>query len=218
MTVKRTHILMIVLLSMTFVGIFGAIFLGNKLLSTQSNKLIEQKINNKGLENQKRVLNKAQQDIQKYKNLEEITQAIVPRDKDQARAVREIITLATESKISIQSITFPSSNLGTKVQQPKATESTEGSGQDNKQTPATPPANPISQAIPVKDIDGLYSLEINIVPEGNVDYYRFIDFLAKLEKNRRTSQVTSISIMPKSSSKQNPQLSFTLTINIFLKP
>ncbi len=76
----------------------------------------------------------------------------------------------------------------------------------------------ISQAKPVQGMNGVYSLEANIAPEGSVNYYQFISFLSKLEKNRRTAQVTSIKIDPKTSSGNNPQLTFSLTVNLFLKP
>ncbi len=210
MTSKRVYQLIIGLLVTSVLGVVTAIYLGNKLLFSQSRHLVDQKISNKVLENQELSLAKAKQNIQKYKNLEELTQAIVPRDKDQARATREILTLAQESGIQIKSITFPASNLGAATQKSTPKES--------EQSGSTPSPNPVSQAVPVKGLNGIYSLEATITPKGPVNYYQFIDFLAKLEKNRRTSQVTSIRIEPKSSSRQNPQLLFTLKLNMFLKP
>lgn len=198
-------------ISLTFMSIVGAIIFGNKILINQSAHLVDEKANNAILEDQETLLAKAKQNIEKYKNLEEITQTIVPRDKDQARATREIVAMAQESGFNIKTITFPSSNLGTKAPQPQPSADTK------PQTPQETP-NPISQAKPVKDINGVYSLELNIAPQGTVNYYQFISFLSKLEKNRRTAQVTSIKIDPKSSSRLNPQLNFSLTLNIFLKP
>ena len=192
-------------------SIFGLLYFGNGILAKQSAKLTENKANNQVLEKQELALIKAKHDIEKYKNLEEVTQKIVPSDKDQARATREIVALAQDSGFKIKTITFPASNLGTKVAPTK--------NQDSAQsTPQEPAPNPISQAKPVKDIKGVYSLEANVIPEGSVNYYQFINFLSKLEKNRRTAQVTSIKIDPKASSKDNPLLTFTLTLNIFLKP
>ncbi len=210
MTSKKAFQLIIGLLVLSILGVVSVIYMGNKLLSRQSQYLVDQKISNKVLENQELSLAKAKQNIQKYKNLEELTQAIVPRDKDQARATREILALAQESGIQIKSITFPASNLGAPAQ--KST-----SGESNQEG-STPAPNPISQAVPVKGLNGIYSLEATITPNGPVNYYQFIDFLAKLEKNRRTSQVTSIRIEPKSSSSKNPQLIFALKLNMFLKP
>lgn len=211
MTPKRVFLLMIGLIGVTSASIISAIYFGNKMLVQESNKLVDLKATNQVFEDQEASLAKAKRDIEKYKNLEEITQTIVPRDKDQARATREVVALAAESGIGIKSVTFPTSNLGNKVTAPS---NQENSGSETSQQPA----NPISQAKPVQGINGVYSLEINIAPAGSVNYYQFISFLAKLEKNRRTAQVTRIKIEPKPSPANNPQLTFSLTINIFLKP
>ncbi len=210
MTSRRAFFIMIGLIGATTASIIGAIYFGNKMLVGQSNKLVDLKANNEVLENQEISLAKAKQNIEKYKNLEEITQTIVPQDKDQARATREIVALAQESGFSIKTVTFPASNLGAKTTQP--------SSESQEQTSQEAAPNPISQAKPVQGINGVYSLEATIVPEGDVNYYQFISFLSKLEKNRRTAQVTSIKINPKTSSGNNPRLTFSLTINIFLKP
>jgi len=199
-------------LSVSILGVISLLYFGNSLLTKQSNTLIDAKAQNQALEKQELALIKAKKDISKYQNLEEITQKIVPTDKDQARATREIVALAQKNGFNIKTITFPSSNLGTK--QTKNTQTKE----DGQSQPKTENQNPISQAIPVKDIKGIYSLEMSITPETNVSYYQFIDFLTDLEKNRRTARVTSVKIEPKSSVLSNPKLSFSLTLNIFLKP
>lgn len=208
MNSKKAFYLMVGAVVITGVSILAVVVLGTKMLEKQSDKLVELKVENQVLESQQTGLIKAKSDIAKYSNLEEITQSIVPQDKDQAQAVLEVVTLARQSGISIKSVTFPSSTLGTR-QQPQAQQ--EGA-------PAPQPTAPITQAKPVEGIPGVYALEMNIVPEGRVSYYQFIDFLSKLEKNRRTSQVTAIKIDPQSSERENPQISFSLTFNIFLKP
>jgi hypothetical protein len=211
MTTKRVFYIMVGLICTTALGIIALIYMGNKMLVEQSNKLVDLKATNEVLENQVISLAKAKQNIEKYKNLEELTQTIVPQDKDQARVTREIIALAEESGFKIKSVTFPASNLGTKVAPPPSSE-------NQTQQTTQPAPNPISQAKPVQGMNGVYSLEANIAPEGSVNYYQFISFLSKLEKNRRTAQVTSIKIDPKTSSGNNPQLTFSLTVNLFLKP
>lgn len=214
MTVKRAFFGMIGVIVATALSIIGVVYFGNKLLTNQSNKLVELKAENEVLSNQEVSLAKAKQNVQKYKNLEELTQNVVPRDKDQAKATREIVELANASGIAIKTITFPSSNLGTKTTQPNNNEA----NQQNQETPQQPATNPISQAKPVQGIKGVYSLEANIIPSSKVNYYQFISFLEKLEKNRRTAQVTKVNIDPDGTSGNNSQISFTLTVNIFLKP
>jgi hypothetical protein len=202
---------LVVLLS---AGIVATVVMGDQYLKKQADKLNELKVQDKILEDQQTALTQANKDITKYTELEKISKSVVPQDKDQAKAVLEIIEIARQSGIPIQSITFPSSNLGTKVAPaPKA----EGSS-----TPAAPAAPPVSQAKPVDGIKGVYSLEMNITPAASdtnpISYYQFLDFLGRLENNRRTAQVTQVKISPKTTARQSPFISFTLTINIFLKP
>lgn len=208
MTTKRSFFVMLALIGLTIVGIICVVYFGNKMLVNESTKLVDLKAVSSVLETDQAGLVKAQRDINKYKDLEQITQAIVPQDKDQAKAVREIVTLANESGIVLQSVTFPASNLGAVVAPPK--------GEQPKDAPA--PKQVISQAVPVEGIKGVYSIEATIIPQKEVSYSQFIDFLSKLENNRRTAQVTRIKIEPKSSDQNNSQLKVTLTVNIFLKP
>ena len=178
--------------------LIAIIYFGNNSLQEESHKLVDLKATNQTLESQETNLINAQSDVEKYSNIEEITSSIVPQDKNQAKAVREIVELANQSGFGIKSITFPSSNLG----------SGSTSGTENK--------NPISQAVPVKGIKGVFSLEATIVPEGTVEYVKFLEFLRKLENNRRTSQVSSIRIDPQDN--RTSFISFTFKINLFLKP
>ncbi len=201
MNSKRVFFMMIALVVLSLSGIGAAVVYGNKMLEQNSQELLSLKVDNKALEQQQTSLIQADKDIVKYSDLEEITQSIVPQDKDQARAVREVVQLASESGIKLKSITFPASSLGT----------TGATGQSTAKST-------ISQAVPVTGIEGLYSLEMNIVPENKVAYYQFIDFLSKLEKNRRTALVTHISIDPTSADSKNTAISFSLTVNIFIKP
>jgi len=103
--------------------------------------------------------------------------------------------------------------LGQKA--PTATQSTPGS--DDK--PAKPVAvNPLTQAKPVVGIEGLYQLDINIISDITkpTPYNQLIDFLHRLEQNRRTAQVTQIAIQPDGKNRAN--LNFSLTVSVYIKP
>jgi Na+-translocating ferredoxin:NAD+ oxidoreductase RnfG subunit len=198
---------MIAAFAIACIGLGALVYTGNKLLVKESNKLLELKAISQVLESQTTGLSQAKQDVQKYKGIEEITQSVVPQDKDQARAVREIVELARQSGIELKSITFPASNLGNAARTPT------GSSSSAKAKPVAG----LSQAKPVEGIKGVYSVELSIEPVGEVNYYKFIDFISKLENNRRTSQVSRIRIdQPANKNSQN--IDFSLTINIFVKP
>lgn len=213
MTSKRVFFILIGLMAALAFAFVGVMVFGNKILQERSKKLVELKLENAMLEQQQVALVQANKDIERYAELEKIAKAVVPQDKDQAKAVREIIQLAEKHGIAIRSITFPASTLGQ-----KAAPAPKAEGEDNAaQKPAAPP---ITQAKPVEGITGVYALEMNIIPDDSrpITYYQFLDFLSSLENNRRTAQVTQIRIDPKSRSRTNPLISFSLTINIFIKP
>ena len=186
------------------------------MLQKKSSKLVDLKLENKVLEEQQSALLKANKDIEKYAELESITKAIVPQDKDQAKSVREIIKIAQESGISIASIAFPSSTLGTAA--PKATTNSTGSDSSNSPQQNTPVTPPVSQVKPVEGISGVYQLEITVQSDTAkpVSYSNLIFFLTRLEQNRRTAQVSKINIQP------DPDdirlLTFNLVINVYIKP
>lgn len=217
MSTKRMYFAMLALVFLLTVGVVGSVVAGNLFLEKQASKLNELKVEDKLLEEQQAALIQANKDIEKYTELEKISKSVVPQDKDQAKAVVEIFEIAKASKIKIKSVTFPTSNLGVKV--PTSSGGGSGAGGDKSGAAAAPT---ISQAKPVDGIQGVYSLEMSIVPEFDetrpITYYQFLDFLGKLENNRRTAQVTQIKIAPLSNDKQNPTITFTLTLNIFVKP
>lgn len=190
---------------------------GDRMLSKETEKLVELRLEEHVLDQQQASLIKAQKDIEQYKDLEKDVRAVVPQDKDQARAVREIIRMAGESGIKISSINFPSSNLGNKSKKSNSNQNPDG---PNDQKESEKKESPVSQATPVAGINGVYSLEMNITPDAGkpVSYYKFLEFLSNLENNRRTAQVTSVKIRPVGDSETNPSVTFSLTINIFLKP
>lgn len=203
MTPKRAFFAMIGLIVVSVGSIVGILVVGNGMLQSESTKLVDLKIESAIAEKQQTDLAKAKSDINKYSSLDEITQTIVPQDKDQARAIREIVAIAGQSGIGLESFTFASSSLGNK---------TPAANEEKKATAS------VSQAKPVDGIKGVYSIELNIRPSSQVRYSQFIDFLARLEKNRRTSQVSQIEIKPNDPTKNTQTISFSLNVNIFVKP
>ncbi len=182
----------------------ASIAVGNKMLTTKNDKLNELKLENEIIENKKQDIALAKANIAKYEELEKIAKQIVPQDKDQAKTVREIIRFAEKSNIRIRTISFPTSNLGQKSTAKKDDKSSSGS-------------TAISQVKPVKGMNGVYELEIIIQnATDSSGFPELIRFLKELESNRRTSQVSSLSITP---SADNPLiLSFNMKIKVFIKP
>jgi len=201
---------MIGLLSILGIILISTVVIGDKLLRKQSDKLASLKLENQIIESQQASLVQANKDLQKYAELKSIAEQIVPQDKDQARASREIINLAEQSGIKIASLTFPASTLGQAL--PKAAAPAEGA---EAPKPAAPP---VTQVKPVDGIKGLYYLDISITSDSGrpVTYDKLVEFLDRLEQNRRTAQVSQISIQP--DPRNRAGLNFTLTVTVFIKP
>jgi hypothetical protein len=171
----------------------------NKLLGSQAEKLSTQRAVSEALSNQQTTLTKNKQDLVKYKDLNAIAKSVVPQDKDQAEAVREIVNIASQSGISsLSSITFPASTLG------------------NKAAPGA--KGNLTQLTPVKGISGVYDLKITVTQEAEAGttYNQFLTLLRNLEQNRRTAQVTSINVTP--STTKVGTVGFTLVIDEYIKP
>lgn len=206
MNAKRVFYLMIAALFILIAAIVGCTYTANTLLQERSAALTDLKLQSQVLDQQRTNLTKAKKDITKYTELEKIAKTIVPQDKDQAEVVREIVKLAGDSGFKPSSITLPASNLGATKAGSPSTASSAASG-----------AN-LTQLTPVKGNPGLYVLEITITQDTSspVLYSQFIDFLSRLEQNRRTALVTSIVLQPSVNNRN--MLSFTLTVNKYIKP
>ena len=198
MKAKQLYFVLTATLILLLIGFFGIAYGANALMGTQAKKLSKLRGNSAALDTLQTTLAKNKQDVARYSDLNTIAETVVPQDKDQAEAVREIVSLAAQSGIDkLSSITFPASTLG-------------ASGK--KVDPN------LTQLAPVKGMTGVYLLEITITQSDTdkVPYSQFITFLSKLEQNRRTAQVSSITVQPNAQSPN--EVAFNLTINEFIKP
>ncbi len=196
---KKLSLILSGVASLLGIGLFASVFFANKLLSTKSVELSKLKAQSQVTDELQISLRKNRADIAKYTSLNKIAKTVVPQDKNQAQTVSEIVKIANDSGITkLTSITFPASTLG-------------GTGAAKAQASLT-------QVTPVKGIAGVYLLPITITQDSNntVRYAQFITFLQKLENNRRTAQVSSISITPDGKNPNN--ISFTLIVNEYIKP
>lgn len=200
MTSKNLFYTLLAVTVLLVTAIFGSAFAADTVLTHKAEQLSKLKARDQVLGDLKVALLRNKSDIKRYSELNAIAKAIVPQDKDQTQTVREIVKIARESGIPrLTSVTFPASTLGS-VSGGRV--STGG----------------ITQVTPIKGMAGVYVLPITVTNGQNdlVTYDRFIGFLAGLESNRRTAQVTSITITPDTT---NPnRIAFSLIINEYIKP
>lgn len=213
MNSRTVYYAMIVALILCLALLGAVVVYGNKYLKSQSTQLMSAKLDQKSLNEQQTALIKAKKDLQKYSELQQVAKGIVPQDKDQARAVREIVNAANASGVTLESITFDDSTLGATSTAPKPT-----TGQDTTPTKSKP-TSPLTQVQPVEGIKGVYSMPIAIVStKNNNQFENFVNFLSRLENNRRTAQVEKVTITPGTTQTGKEYINFSLTVNIFVKP
>lgn len=202
---KQIRFILLALLGLVAIAFLAIAILGLNSLSGKSQKLVEVKLKSKTLDGQLTSLEAAKAQVEEYTYFNDVAKTVLPNDKDQAQAVIDIFNMANQSGIAIASVTFPTSTLG-------------GSSSASASGSAT---SAVSQAKPVTGIAGLYGLELTITPQTGasvpankvVTYPKFLDFLNRIEHNRRTAQITQVSIQP-----EGQAISFSLTVNIFMRP
>jgi hypothetical protein len=223
MTSKRLYFILLTLLVISLVGAAAAVYYGNSLLTARAGRLMSLKSESQVLGQQQLALLQAKQDIQRYSQLESIAKTVVPQEKDQARTVREIIALARASGVGIANIAFPSSLLGEQKNPAPAPAPADGAA-----LAAPPPAAPLAaqptappaaltQVEPVKGIAGLFQMDINVQGSNRpVPYESLLNFLSRLEQNRRTAQVINLSVQPATADRD--QVTFSLMLRVYIKP
>lgn len=222
MTTKRFFWVMSGAVVLLCLAIIAIVIIGNNLLQSQASKLSDLRAQNQVVDDQKLALIQAREDIERYNELNEISKSIVPKDKDQARAIREINRFAEESGIIIETVAFDPSSLGEEAPAPTPAPPSGDTAPDGESaTPAPAPSapkSPITQAVPVEGLSGVYSIPITVSTPTGVEiilYEQLLDFLEKLEKNRRTAHVKSITITPEGN---GDFVTFSLILNLYVKP
>jgi len=208
MTAKRLYFTMIGLLFVFIVAAGAMIYFGTSFMKKSSTSLVNAKLDNYAADEQEKGFVQAKKDLEKYKDLSALVDKILPKDKDQARAVTELYKMASESGVTIDRIQFPSSTLGQ-----KAATTTPSSATD-----ATKPAATSTTVTQAKAVDGLKSvlgIDIEISSGKSLKYDDMIKFLQKIESNRRSMQVKKIVVHP---DLEKNVLSFEVTVTTFVKP
>jgi hypothetical protein len=213
MNPKKFNYILIGGLALIVAAGMGIVFYGESFLQKQAEEISALKVESAVLQDQQRDLIQAKKDIDTNTELESIVKTIVPQDKDQAKTVREIVQIAQRSNVSIASISFPSSALGQQAKKPPTS-----SDKDSPSSPPTATAQKDTQIKPAEGLAGLFQMEINIQSNTAqpVPYENLIDFLRKLESNRRTAQVSNLSVTPDSTNRN--LVTFNLLINVYIRP
>ncbi len=220
MNAKRLYFVLIGFLILLIIGGGSAFVFADSFLSKQANKVSDLKVQQAVLEAQESSFIKARNDLKKYESLKASIDRVLPEDKDQARAVRELFTIAEETGMKISQITFPTSDLGRQTKTPAATSTPGTASPAPSSSPTTTPS--ITQAKPVDGISGVLGItaavEVGPMNEDEpITYGDFLEFMNKLEQNRRTMQVSQVTLNPVEQ-QQGGEFDFSFSVTIFVKP
>ena len=209
---RQLRFLLLGLLAASTVVFIAIAVLGLKALSQKSTRLVELKLESRTLDAQLTSLAAAKKQVENYSYFNDVAKTVIPLDKDQAKAIFVISKFAKQSGFKVGGITFPTSNLG---------RGSGGASTTNSSTEA------LSQAKPVEGIKGLYSLQVTVTPDISSQvpadqvstYPKLIDFLERIERERRTAQIAEVSIQQRSEENLPAEaINFTLIINVFMRP
>lgn len=122
----------------------GVFYFANSFLVKNSSKLNDLKLQNSVIEQNEQIYIKARNDYAKNKDLKAAVEEALPKEKDQARALKELIQIGQNTGVKIEKIEFSDSTLGDKAK----TSSTPSLVQPQL-LPAAPAGPAITQAKPI---------------------------------------------------------------------
>lgn len=208
MTAKRLYFILLASMGLLVVGAGAMVYFGYNFMSKSSDSLVNAKLENIAIEEQEINYAKARKDLEKYEDLGVLLRDVLPKEKDQALAVRELYNIGDETNISVDSIQFPASSLG---QKPATTA--------GGTTPTTTTNSTVTQAKAVEGLSGVLGIDVELTlkPKSgtSIPYDNMIQFLQKVELNRRSMQIKKITVTPDA---KNGGLTFNITLTIFVKP
>lgn len=202
---KKLHTILIISILLVMGGSVALTFYALSVMKSKSDKLISTKLETTEINASRELELKHRADLIKNKSNIEMLQKIVPKTKDQALAVAELLNIANDNDLNIGSMTFPASELGAATKNSANTS--------------------VTQTKPVEGISGILGIEMTISQlnrkgasaGSGVSYTQLINTLQSIEKNRRTMQIKNIQIQPVIKLNTVVGYSPTITINLFVK-
>jgi len=197
MSPKRLNMIMTMGLIGCIIGSGALVYVSNNWLKTKSESIQQLKLEIAGLQKQQEISIAAKSALENYQTTIDVTDAVLPSDKDQAGVINQLIQIGNEVGLTIGSISFPSSeelgNAGT----------------------ATAP----SQTIAHPTIPGVFIVPVTLSGITKPDnsgptYSQMIELLKAIETNQRTMQISNLTITPKI----GDEYDVSISMNLFIRP
>ncbi len=204
---------------------FGILYYAVAWLTKSSEELTQLRTDTLLAEKKRDSIEEAQRILRGSAENAAILSQVLPTDKDQAHLISQLNSLASQANIQLDSIGFPASTLGNQTPRPATTPQQNTTSDGTATTQTTTPAAPktISQATPVKEIPGVYSIEVTLGSIRSKDadrglrYDEMINFLRLLERNQRTIQTRSISIGQTATDSGEIRFTLDVSLSVFIR-
>ena len=184
MNARRVSLLMLVILGLIIMGGFGIYSLIGSELEQYS---IDIQTKRATLNANRRQLRNTQQAAARLNDLQDVRQAvdeIIPTVKGQSDTIADVTALANTSGISVESISFAASG-----------DSLDG----------------LSQTIE-SELPGLRELPVTVRGEGS--YTQLLEFIQRIENNKRKATIESLNISPRASTND---YDINIVINFYVR-
>lgn len=223
MNAKRFFYVLIGIIGLLVVVCAGLVVGGNQLMAKTSQKLIEAKLNNSLADVKIGEYLKAKTYMNQNQDVRPIVDNMIPKNKDQDTATKELYKIADSAGVAITSIQYPSSNLGLKAAASASSTATSDKTSGASTTPTTPAVAPLSQAKAADGLPGVQGIDVELRltatdTKSPITYDSLIKFLKLVELNRRSMQIKKVFVQPDKPGNGLVKLSPQITITIFVKP
>lgn len=201
---KKMYYILIAVFLLVIIGIGAMLYFSRTFMANSEQELIDAKLEIVKLEETEKIYRENINKLEEFSEIANILEEVVPSEKDQARAVRELNQIVKDNGLAISTISFPSSDLNKKATTNSSTSST-----------TTSTTTSVSQAKPVKGVKGVLGMDVNIevvsATDDPITTDQILGILRQIENNRRNMRVNSINFNAGAES-------INLQVTLFIKP
>jgi Tfp pilus assembly protein PilO len=194
MTHKRVFFALLVVCGLVVVGLGFGTKLGLDRVSEEKHKISSMLAQLAAADEKLSLTIRTQTQLEQLSFIQTIADGVLPDEKAQPELVGQILLIADNNNIGVDNITFSGQSAQAGV------------------------APDITQAEPLLEIPGVYTIPLNITIRG--DYDDMLDMLRDTEQNRRKMQVSSITIKPVIGDEGQPTEAVlaTIVVDVYVRP
>lgn len=190
---KRITILLSLILVISIAGSVGVLYVMHKYITKIDKSISELKSQDEAGAKQLADLNIAELQVKKYQDFSSIASQVLPKVYNQSE-INMIVNLAKQSGIGLTSIGV-SNGLASSL-----------------------PGSCRSPLLAYNEVKGVCTVTFHIQPSESISFDQFMNFMNRIEQNRRKILVTNLSLSPTNDKDKPNQLTVSADLNLFTRP